>query len=1287
MYTMPRSFSRSKKWLAPVSAFVLLLLISFAGVDTSAQKKRPAAKPKTQQQGAGTNANTQTAQQKPQKKNITPLKSGDTSDGSRITITSDAPLNDYSAYRSGDRYYVVIPEANAPRAQGGLRGRGFEDVQVQKRGNDAILSFKLQPGTNARVSQRFNRLDVELTAPGGKTAAIPTATPKPATTATPQPTPQPIARPTPQTAAAGNTNQTTTQPTVPGISNPGLTQPATGGNPAVVYAPTPEASASPGVSPEASPIASPPTEQIAQAQPPPTTQPATTSAPATSATTFGAVLRQNWLVILIAALVLLSLVMIVAARSRARSTAVAETPARRASRKERREARKASAKLAEADLAAADVSSEAAAPKYKTATLPKAVPVKSAPAIVAADAAEMVAGETVAEEEKIAPVPVVEETKEIAVASAVDVEDVESEVGKALAGESYNETVIGSGDAGTRALVATGLLAALASRNVEKRERAREAFIKHDYLDEATRQLRTAEAPAERAAAARSLGYVQDKTTTMHLVVALEDVAPEVRRAAVESLAELRDPSAVQPLKSLLKRERDRQVSRSLIKRAIEASAAAAVEEEETTTLTAATPAPETDTVTLEAPPVIGEADVPSIAEGETQTLEAEAPAIETEQPTATALAEISPAHFVPDTVAIVAPLVTEEAETEEAARREAEEEAARQQAEEEERLRVEAEAERQAEEEARLAAEAKAEEERRQAEEAARLQAEEEERARVAAEEERRRAEEEQARLKAEEEARQQAEAEAQRVAAEEAARKQAEEEARLKAEEEARQRAIEEERRQAEEAARLKAEEDARLAAEAEALERRQAEEEAARLRAEEEERQRVAAEERRQAEEVAARLKLEQEAARKRAEEKEALRLEEERRAEEARLHLEEEARQRAEAEQKRAEEEAARLRAAEEARRQQEEAENARKEAAEAQRKAEEEARLAAEAEEQRRAEEQREAEEERARLLAAEEAAAMLNAEAASPIELEATDDTLETLTAEESPVVQPVDFVIERNDEATSGWVEVDMSDAEIVRHAEPIEETPSQAGLLFAEPVVEESKELEPSGLELIEEPPAKPVSKEIDFAVTEKGVAEFDEFSTVPGAILKRLSSESTEERASAVADLARVGSDDSFREISAAFDDPAVEVRNAAARSLFSLNPDRAATFTRALRESPPERRRKIGSALASSGLASEAIGQLMGESREKTYDAFSLLFLMSKAGEVQPLMRAIEEHPNNEVRLAVVKLLALSGQQEILPAFRRLAVRGSLPTEVRSAVMEAIYQISSQSPTPA
>jgi hypothetical protein len=186
----------------------------------------------------------------------------------------------------------------------------------------------------------------------------------------------------------------------------------------------------------------------------------------------------------------------------------------------------------------------------------------------------------------------------------------------------------------------------------------------------------------------------------------------------------------------------------------------------------------------------------------------------------------------------------------------------------------------------------------------------------------------------------------------------------------------------------------------------------------------------------------------------------------------------------------------------------------------------------------------------------------------------------------------------------------------------------------------------------------------------------------SAVSNTTLSMLSSESVSERCAAVTALPQLGGEDAFAHISAAFDDPAVEVRNAAARAMFGFQTDRAASFTRALREGSPDRRRKIGAALASSGLATEAIGNLTGESREKTYDAFSLLFLMSKAGEVQPLLRAIEEHSNVEVRLAVVKLLALSGQHEILPAFRRLAVRGSLPPEVRSSVMEAIYQISSQ-----
>ena len=69
-------------------------------------------------------------------------------------------------------------------------------------------------------------------------------------------------------------------------------------------------------------------------------------------------------------------------------------------------------------------------------------------------------------------------------------------------------------------------------------------------------------------------------------------------------------------------------------------------------------------------------------------------------------------------------------------------------------------------------------------------------------------------------------------------------------------------------------------------------------------------------------------------------------------------------------------------------------------------------------------------------------------------------------------------------------------------------------------------------------------------------------------------------------------------------------------------------------------------------------------------------------LAKAGEVQPLLQAISRHPNIDVRLTTVKLLALSNQQQVLPALRTLAARESLPATVHAAVMEAIYSISTQ-----
>ena len=156
------------------------------------------------------------------------------------------------------------------------------------------------------------------------------------------------------------------------------------------------------------------------------------------------------------------------------------------------------------------------------------------------------------------------------------VTQVSAEAKKVFDGDQYDESIVGSGDPETRRLVGAELLSAMVGRNVGRRERARAAFMKHGYFDDATRDLRVAQSENERAAAARRLSFVQDREATPHLVGALQDPSPDVRRAAVEALMDVRDPAAIPHLNSLQQTESDRKVPRNLIQQAIDACATSA---------------------------------------------------------------------------------------------------------------------------------------------------------------------------------------------------------------------------------------------------------------------------------------------------------------------------------------------------------------------------------------------------------------------------------------------------------------------------------------------------------------------------------------------------------------------------------------------------------------------------------------------------------------------------------------------------------------------------------------
>jgi hypothetical protein len=527
------------------------------------------------------------------RQHTTTLRSSDTAEGSRVAISSDRSLSDYEAYRRGDRFYVKIPAADVPRAEA-TRGRGFADVKAQRGADSTVISFRLQPGTTAHVEQRSNKLDVVFSAPntarvsaagsnvGSRAAARTNSGSNPAKAQA-----KPLnSSPTTTRNAAANTS-------LPKGSEKSGSKPTVGNSaPKTVIA----AAATPTGAPTASPKATPAQKATVK----PTTSPGIQPTPATTvasseptAASWQSRLKERtryWILLaqlnpipVVIGAVILALLIVLLLFQRRRLKAPRRVQAGRSDLKKAKSS---------ADAASVQVSESRA---ERIADL--AVPTTAVAAALATSR------ETVAEEKPLtraATSTVPDSDRQARVATVAE------QVKNVMAGEQYDQSVIGSDDRETRQLVGAELLSALVGRNLQRRDRARAAFMNHGYFDDATRDLRLADAPVERAAAARRLSFVHDREATPHLIAALGDSAPEVRSTAVEALMDLRDPAAIGPLNSLMQTETDRKVPRTLIKHAIDACATAApADGPAPSDFSGATPAPQ-----LSAPPIEPEREV-----------------------------------------------------------------------------------------------------------------------------------------------------------------------------------------------------------------------------------------------------------------------------------------------------------------------------------------------------------------------------------------------------------------------------------------------------------------------------------------------------------------------------------------------------------------------------------------------------------------------------------------------------------------------------------------------------
>ncbi|HVF44711.1 MAG TPA: HEAT repeat domain-containing protein [Pyrinomonadaceae bacterium] len=162
----------------------------------------------------------------------------------------------------------------------------------------------------------------------------------------------------------------------------------------------------------------------------------------------------------------------------------------------------------------------------------------------------------------------------------------------------------------------------------------------------------------------------------------------------------------------------------------------------------------------------------------------------------------------------------------------------------------------------------------------------------------------------------------------------------------------------------------------------------------------------------------------------------------------------------------------------------------------------------------------------------------------------------------------------------------------------------------------------------------------------------------------------------RSAAVTSLGLINHESVFVHVIAALADEAREVRAAAARAMSRLSFDRADAYGRVIESSDADAMRDVAQAAVKAGLTAQAISRLGTEDRRQAYEAFSLLTLCAKAGEVHPILDTVECHRDIEVRLTCIRLLGLSLTPELGEQLARIAGNGGVPERVRRAIIETM-----------
>lgn len=141
-----------------------------------------------------------------------------------------------------------------------------------------------------------------------------------------------------------------------------------------------------------------------------------------------------------------------------------------------------------------------------------------------------------------------------------------------------------------------------------------------------------------------------------------------------------------------------------------------------------------------------------------------------------------------------------------------------------------------------------------------------------------------------------------------------------------------------------------------------------------------------------------------------------------------------------------------------------------------------------------------------------------------------------------------------------------------------------------------------------------------------------------------------------------------------------DPTREVRAAAARGLTRLSFDRADAWTRIIETNEEGRIRQAARAAIEGGFVERSFDRLIHRDEKHAYEAFVLLSLIVKSGELEGLIEAIKSQKDKRVSSAILHIFKVSKDANTLATLYKLIENNHLPEELKDEIDKTISEMN-------